>query len=502
MAEDIDLKVGVSGVRGVVGHGLTAQVAGAFAGAFAQRCPGNTVALGRDTRVSGPMLRSAVLAALVRAGKRVVDMGILPVPSMQTAIRLTDDLAGGVYISASHNPADQNGLKFYRPDGIILYPQQAEALISSWRQGDVPAVEVPGSLETYDGAITRHIERVASLVDCDLIKEAKLSVVMDCNNGAGCLCSRQFLVRLGVARVAMLNEDPTGDFAHKPEPVPEHMEQLARAVGRLGYHIGFAQDPDADRVAVSGCVQRGDAVVGEAFSDEYTLGLGAASVAAQARERGHVISMACNLSTSRMIEEVAHDHKFPFRRTPVGEVNVVEGLQALERQWRAEHPADDDHFCFGGEGCGGIIDPRNQYCRDSLNSMGLIIQGLAQWKLGRIFADSPRPDDERLLLDWWRKAALRPCAIVKKKLELDSVDDQSRVMQAMREQLPAAVPAPENVRTDDGMRVKYRDRSWIHVRCSNTEPAIRFIAEHDSVEQSGVMVDEAMSLAQHALSKG
>ncbi len=504
MADELALKVGVSGVRGVVGQGLTDRVALDFAHAFAAYAPPGAIALGRDTRTSGEMLRAAVVAALLQAGRPVVDLGVLPVPSLQMAIRLAGTLAGGVYLSASHNPGDQNGLKFYRPDGIILYPHQGEELAARWRRGErtVAAAGALGHVTSQGAAIERHVGRISAQTDARLIAQANLRVVVDCNNGAGCGCGPDLLRRLGVATVAVLNGEPTGVFAHQPEPVPEHMGQLALRVAELGYHLGFSLDPDADRAAIAACVMGTEGIVGEAIGEEYTLALGAAAVAAQAAPRGQVVSMACNYSTSRMIEETAHAHGFPFLRTPVGEINVVEGLQRLEREWAAEHPGDAHHFAFGGEGGGGIIDARNQYCRDSLNAMALILQGLAAWKLRTALPDHPRPADERLLLDSWRRSALGACAIVKDKLEFSDLDLQSRVMQAVSEHYRAAPVPPADIHTDDGVRVKYADRSWVHVRPSNTEPIVRFIAEHDTQAQARALVDAAMALARRQLRRG
>lgn len=167
--------------------------------------------------------------------------------------------------------------------------------------------------------------------------------------------------------------------------------------------------------------------------------------------------------------------------------------------WREQHPDDTQHFSFGGEGGGGIIDPRNQYCRDSLNSMALVLQGLAQWKLRRVLPDAPRPDDERLLLDAWRKAALEPCAIVKDKLQFDDIEKQNQALEAAFAHYAAAAVDPQHSSTEDGIRVRYPDRSWVHVRPSNTEPIVRFIAEHDTHEQTRAMVDEAMRIAREAL---
>jgi phosphomannomutase len=203
--------------------------------------------------------------------------------------------------------------------------------------------------------------------------------------------------------------------------------------------------------------------------------------------------MACNQSTSRMIEQVAAGHGFPFRRTPVGEINVVAGLQSLEAAWRRSHPGDDTHFSFGGEGGGGVIDPRNQYCRDSLNAMALILQGLAAWKR----ADRGGTDD-LLLLDAWRRAVLPPCAIHKATLAFADLDGQSHALAAVASALTPQAASPRDLMTDDGIRLRFADQSWVHVRASNTEPIVRFIAEHDSLARAKALVAGLMQLARRA----
>jgi phosphomannomutase len=428
------------------------------------------------------------------------------------ALRARGDLRGGVYVTASHNPGDQNGLKFYRPDGVILYPEQAEALTAMWRgRAWLPAgrdrsgrvLDPRGHTGTAGpatsaAAISAHIERVASAVDCGLIRRTELRVVADYNNGAGCLATPVLLAKLGVAEVVAINDEPNGLFAHKPEPVPEHMEELAGMMAETGFDIGFAQDPDADRVSIAACVPGpcGE-VTGVAIGEEYTLALAAAATAEWAAARGMVGSMATNYSTSRMLETIATKLGWPFRRCAVGEVNVVNCLQSLDREWEEggseECPEATGHFAFGGEGGGGVIDPRNQPCRDSLNAIALILQGLAAWKLRVILPERERPADPRLHLHAWRKAALESTAIVKDTIPTDTVEEQEAGMAAVRARYLGASGVVKSA-TDDGVWVQYADRSWLHVRPSNTERIIRVIAEHDTQEQAEGMVEEALGV--------
>lgn len=508
MTAQAPLKVGISGVRGIVGESLTSNVAHAFARAFADFMPGKVIAVGRDTRTHGPMLQAAVAAGLMQGGKGVVDFDVLPIPSLQTRIRFDDRLQGGIYISASHNPGEYNGLKFYRADGVILHPEEADALIRRWERGRFTAAahDLVGApigqtrvAQRRAEAIRAHIDRIAGFVDCDLIRRANLRVVMDCNNGAGCLATPQLLERLGVAEVAPINERPTGRFAHPPEPTPGNMTELAARVQGLGYDIGFSQDADADRVSIAACVQTDAGPVGQAIGEEYTLSLGAASVAEQAAREGVVVSMAANYSTSRMTEEIAGGYGFAFDRCAVGEINVVKRLMQFEREWEEGPRSGQPHFAFGGEGGGGIIDPRNQYCRDSLNSIALILQGLAQFLSGQVLPEAQRPADRRLMVDAWRKAAFRPCVIVKRSMEFADQALQDRVMQVAYEHYRKARVPRSNIRDDDGVRVKYADGSWVHVRPSNTEAIVRFIAEHDTRAQAERLVKRAMAMAEKAL---
>ena len=517
------LKTGVSGTRGVVGKDLHVQTALDLARAFATASrllsdSDGPIAVGRDTRLSGPMLQAAVVAGLLECGADVLDLGVLPVPSFQTAIGLHGNLRGGVYVSASHNPVDHNGLKVYRPDGVILYPDQSDALDAmrtheAWvtmRHARLGSLLGPHSPLSSAGprsareAIGAHIAGIVSRINCNLIRRANLRVLVDYNNGTGCHATQALLDALGVAQVVSLNDEPTGVFAHKPEPIPEHMAQLAAGVV-ADFDIGFAQDPDADRVAIAACVPRGGSVgqvtgpvpapsdvVGEAIGEEYTLALAAAATADQAAAQGLVVSMATNYSTSRMTEALAARRGWPFRRCPVGEINVVTCLHDMERNWQrgghCAYPEAKGHFTFGGEGGGGVIDPRNQFCRDSLNAIALILQGLAAWKLG----PGASQLDRRLHLDDWRKAALEPCVIVKQTLPAGSATEQSRMMDAAANCYPNA-PGVLEAATDDGVWISYEDRSWLHIRPSNTEPLIRVIAEHNTHAQAAAMVEAAIA---------
>lgn len=428
------LKTGISGVRGVVGDSLTPQLLVGFAQAFGTYLHGKTVLLGRDTRPSGDMARNALVGGLLATGCQVIDVGIAPVPTIQHAVRRRG-ADGGIAITASHNPQEWNALKFIHRDGILLRPHQAQELLAVYYQGNfsLAASEDLGTLEQDTEAISAHQAELLELLGADreLIAARGFKVVVDCCNGAGALASEAFLRALGCDVVA-LNDTPNGVFPHMPEPVPEHLGQLAAEVARVGADIGFAQDADADRLAL--CSERG-----EAISEEFTLAF--ACDALPATEPGPLVT---NLSTSRLLEEAAQRQGRDVYRTAVGEINVVECMQ---RQQAA----------LGGEGNGGVIWPRLQYCRDSFAAMALILAGLAR-RGGTVS-------------DW--QASFRPSVRVKERVEC-SASAVQRVMLALRQEY-----AGEEIDLTEGVRVNWPDGSWMHVRPSNTEPIIRVFAEAD-----------------------
>jgi len=433
------LKTGISGVRGVVGDSLTPQLLMGFAQAFGTYLDGGTVLIGRDTRPSGEMARNALVGGLLATGCNVIDIDIAPVPTIQHAVRrLGAD--GGIAITASHNPQEWNALKFIYRDGILLRPHQAQELLSVYYQGNfgLSASEALGSVTEDRMAIAAHLADVLELIGGDrgLISQRKFKVVVDCCNGAGSLASQGFLQSLG-CEVVMLNDTPDGIFPHKPEPIPEHLGQLAEAVAAHGADLGFAQDADADRLALV-------SDKGVAISEEFTLAFACDGVPAD--DEGALVT---NLSTSRMIEEVAARQGREVYRTAVGEINVVEGMM--------RHGA-----AIGGEGNGGVIWPRLQYCRDSFSGMALILAGLAR--------------RGGTLTDW--QGSFRPSAIEKQKVECSASDAQP-VMMALREEYAA-----EQLDLTEGLRVIWQDGSWLHARPSNTEPIIRVVAEADEKDQA------------------
>ncbi|HMA22936.1 MAG TPA: phosphoglucosamine mutase, partial [Gemmatimonadaceae bacterium] len=428
------LMVSVSGIRGRVGEALTPEVVARYAAGFgawaSRRGPSRSVVVGRDSRVSGPMFHRAVLAALQSVGCDVIDVGLTTTPTCQLAVE-HHHAAGGLMISASHNPIEWNALKFIGPTGLFLENSEGvemRALV----EAEIPRArwDQLGQIEPDDGAVQRHIDRVLAIpyLDIEGIRRRRFHVALDCVRGAGAIIMPLLLERLG-CRVTAINLETDGHFPRPPEPVAENLGDLERLVLRSGASIGFAVDPDVDRLALVS-----DA--GKAIGEDYTLAL-AARVVLRHR-RGSVVT---NLSTSRIVEDVASAAGVPVIRAPVGEVNVAVRMR-------------DEHAPIGGEGNGGVILSEVHLGRDAPVGAALLLQLLHEddTPLSQIVSGLPR------------------YAIVKDKLDrpnasLDTVYD------ALRSAFPGAAADSQ-----DGLRLSWPDR-WVHVRPSGTEPIVRVIAE-------------------------
>jgi phosphomannomutase len=428
------LMVSVSGIRGRVGEALTPEVVARYAAGFgawaSSKGESRKIVVGRDSRVSGPMFHRAVLSALQSVGCDVIDIGLTTTPTCQLAVE-HHHAAGGLMISASHNPIEWNALKFIGPTGLFL--ENAEGVeMRALVESGIPRArwDQLGQIDPDDGAIQRHIDRVLSIpyLDVEGIRQRRFSVALDCVRGAGAIIMPQLLDRLG-CRVIAINLETDGLFPRPPEPVAENLGELERLVLRAGATIGFAVDPDVDRLALVS-----DA--GKAIGEDFTLAL-AARVVLRHRP-GPVVT---NLSTSRIVEDVASAAGVPVIRAPVGEVNVAVRMR-------------DEHAPVGGEGNGGVILSEVHLGRDAPVGAALLLQLLHEdnMTLSQIVSSLPR------------------YAIVKDKLDrpnasLDTVYD------ALRSAFPGATAD-----TQDGLRLSWPDR-WVHVRPSGTEPIVRVIAE-------------------------
>jgi phosphomannomutase len=445
--------VGVSGVRGVVGKGLTAEVAKRFAQAFALMLPGDaTIVLGRDTRPSGPLLRDAVVSGLKLAGLKVVDLGVVSTPGVALMIkRLSAD--GGVVITASHNPAPYNGIKFMTPQGLNLPADQAARLKKIWQGKGFVIASHRGSVRKDRRTHAIHVRAVCDIVDVPAIRGRKFKVVLDSINGVGGEPGAMLLERLG-CQLVHLNAEPTGQFAHKPEPVAANLAGLCQAVRAHAADIGFAQDPDADRLVIAD-------EKGRCIGEEYTLTLTSAFVLRRATG-----PLATNLSTTRMMDDVANAFGVKLHRTPVGEANVAERMVK-------------SGCVFGGEGNGGVMDPRVVIVRDSFVGMALMLNALAE--TGKTVS--------QLAADWPRYEMIKekfPCPL----------RAAPQILQRVRCLLAGRPQAKVN--DEDGLRVDL-PQGWIHVRASNTEPIMRITTEATTPEIARALTHQVRAVADEVL---
>ncbi|HMB71865.1 MAG TPA: phosphoglucosamine mutase [bacterium] len=449
----------VSGARGIVGQGIDAVVLTELAAHFGSWLGEGTVVVGRDSRISGEMARGAVTAGLLGAGRDVVDLGIVPTPTVGLAVRKLG-AAGGIQISASHNPAEWNALKLMSSRGIFLTAQEGanlKARIDAGRPEFVGAFDVGSRTRRQDFPSVHVDEILASpLVDAEAVRERGLRCVVDCVAGAGGPTARILLERLGV-KVSWLHDGPTGRFPRNPEPLPENLTELGETVREKKADIGFALDPDADRVAVVD-------ETGRPIGEEVTLAVVVDFVLPQVG--GDVV---VNVSTTMAIEAVAERHGAKVRRTPVGEVNVTEEMLRCGAR-------------IGGEGNGGIIVPAVNPGRDGLLGIALWLTALA--KTGEKVSGL---------------AGRIPATVMRKeKIELKGLTDDQ--VDQILEDLPAGFPEARVDRTD-GLKL-LTDEGWVHVRRSNTEPIVRLLAEAGTETAVDDLVRRARDLVGRSAAAG
>ena len=442
------LMISVSGMRGTVGGTLTPHVVGRMAGALAAWLaqgppPANgrhyRVVFGRDSRPSGYWVRDAAVASLIAAGIEVIDLDIVTTPGVAMMLKHLGADAG-VIATASHNPIEWNGLKFLNRSAVAPPPQDAADIKRLYEEGRSRLARVHDLVPPHRNSETHalHVKRVLEHVDVLGISARRFKVVLDSVNGAGCVATATLLNKLG-CQLIHLNAVPNGKFAHDPEPTEKNLAGLCEEVRRQKASVGFAQDPDADRLAL---VDENGTYIGE----EYSLALAARLILS--KKKGG--SAVANLSSSRMLDDVAARYDAKVIRTPVGEASVVQAMLA-------------SGAVIGGEGNGGVIDPRIVPGRDSLVGIAYVLQLLATTgkPLSKLVCEFPRYQ------------------IIKTKFECRR-DDADRAVEAIKRQF-----ASEKIDTQDGVRIDWPD-SWVHARPSNTEPIMRIIAEapdKDAAEQ-------------------
>ncbi len=434
----MSLKITISGVRGIVGKSLTEDFIRSFIRAYIRYSGCKKIALGTDTRLSREFVSDIVLDELCAKEVSVVWLGIAPTPTVQV---ITKELGldGGIVITASHNPSQWNGLKFVTKDGVFLNEKEATALIKEYEKSKKNNADKTASadltasfVEKKESARSLHLEKIIKNIDAPLIRSKKITVALDPGNGAGSKITKELLSLLG-CRVIAINDDTEKEFQRGPEPVPQNLGALEKLVLLTKADIGFAQDPDADRLSI---VSNAGAAIGE----EYSLALCAAHLLEKNKEKKG-LCVAANLSTSRMLDDIAKKYGAEVIRTKVGEVNVSEKMK-------------EKGCLIGGEGNGGVIFPKVGFGRDSLSGIALVLEYMA--KTGKTLSGLAKE--------------IPSYVMIKDKIEMKE-DKIADFISLVKKQYPG-----EKVDETDGSKIEFK-KGWVHIRPSNTEPVVRFIAE-------------------------
>lgn len=437
--------VSLSGIRGIFGDTLTPDLVQSYAAYFGIFCGRGKIVIGRDSRTSGIAMRHSIISGLIAVGCDVVDLGIVPTPTVLISVK---DLnaCGGISITASHNPPEWNAMKFVDRDGMFLAAQRAEAFFKSmespilWNKWDTL-----GKVVMDPSGVERHIEKILGIpyIDFEKIRTRKFRVVIDSVNGAGGLASPLLLKKLG-CEVIEINSEPTGVFSHPAEPLNQNLTQLEAAVKEHHADLGFATDPDADRLSL---VSEKGSCIGEELS------VALAEMFVLPKRSGDIV---VNLSTSMLSDDIAARFGVKVHRTRVGEINVGKLMQELRSP-------------IGGEGNGGIICPDVNYTRDALSGMALILGLMAE-----------QEKTLTQLVDELPKYYFSKAKIELKPSQLD------RIM----EMVPTLYKDYE-INTLDGIKV-IGSKFWIHIRKSGTEPIIRVYVESDSASRSEEICSSAI----------
>ena len=445
----MSLMVSISGIRGIVGTSLTPETVVKYAAAFAEYCNRGTIVLGRDGRITGKSIGHIASSTLLQMGCDVISIGVCPTPTVQLAVQ-SKKAAGGICITASHNPMEWNGLKFVSSTGLFLDPEENQTF---WKIADrQPRIYVPwnkqGRHSAEPGLVDEHIRNVLSLsyIDVERIRKKNFKVVVDCVNAAGGIIIPKLLRELGCTVIEM-GCDISGIFSHTPEPVPENLSAICSRVREEHADLGVAVDPDVDRLVLI-------TEKGEPFGEEYTL-VSAVKFVLQreTKKRARSLSVVTNLSTTRAIDDVCAGCSVALERTAVGEIHVAKRMREIGA-------------IVGGEGNGGVILPESHIGRDAPVGIGLTLQHLTDFG-GTLSA---------------LKASLPRYFITKGKIELGTISPDEALQRLQNEHRNDG-----KLTTLDGLKIDFPD-SWVHLRKSNTEPILRIIAEAPDKERADKLV--------------
>lgn len=450
----------ISGIRGTIGgapgEGLSPIDVVKFTAAYATFISRNTtrssrsIVVGRDARLSGPMVDHLVTGTLTAMGFDVINIGPASTPTTEVAV-VGEQACGGIIITASHNPRQWNALKLLNQDGEFLNDAQGKEVLRIADSGELnfASVEELGREYTVNNYNERHIRQVLDLkaVDRDAIAKADFTVAVDAVNSVGGVVIPQLLRALGVKNIVELNCEPNGKFAHTPEPIPQNLTQIASLMKQGGIDVGFVVDPDVDRLAI---VMEN----GEMFVEEYTLVAVADYILGLTP--GSTVS---NLSSSRALRDVTRAHGCSYSAAAVGEVNVVTKMK-------------ETGAVIGGEGNGGVIYPEAHYGRDALVGVALFLSLLA--RSGKKVSEL--------------KAGYPPYAIAKTKIELSPDIDVDAILEGVKREF-----ASEQITDIDGVKIDFPD-SWVHLRKSNTEPIIRIYSEAATMEEADALGEKMLAV--------
>jgi phosphomannomutase len=434
----------ISGIRGTIGgapgKGLTpidiVKYAAAYGTLIQESGKGNKLVIGRDGRISGEMVRNLVAATLQGLGFEVIDLGLSTTPTVEMAVTAYE-AAGGIILTASHNPKEWNALKLLNHEGEFISAELGARVLELAESDSLQFAEINklGTIVEDNSFMDRHIQAILEhpLVDVAAIKNRKFKVIVDAVNSTGATYVPALLEALGVDQVTVLNEEINGKFAHNPEPLPENLTELCNEVAKKNAHLGIAVDPDVDRL----CFVCED---GTPFGEEYTLVAVADYVLS--KRKGNTVS---NLSSTRALRDVTEKHGGSYYGSAVGEVNVVKKMKEV-------------NAVIGGEGNGGIIDPELHYGRDALVGIALFLTHLANSgkSIGALRQTYPN------------------YFISKNKIELSEDIDVQHIFAKIQKKYKK-----QPINTEDGLKIEF-DTDWVHLRTSNTEPIIRIYSESNS----------------------
>lgn len=425
------LMVSVSGIRGIVGDGLDPHMIVKYASAYAGFIGRGKIVLGRDARITGEMVDNLVTGTLLAKGLDIINIGICPTPTVQYNVRELK-AAGGIAISASHNPNEWNALKLLNSTGQFLNPDENEFMIEELEESNKNYTSWTriGKSVVFNEGIKNHMDAVLNLkyIDREAIKRKNFKVLADCVNGAGAYVIPQLLREFG-CEVIEMNCEKTGIFPRMPEPVPENLKDTMQAVKDADADLGIVVDPDVDRLVLI-------TNEGEPFSEENTITQAVRFILTKVK--GNVV---VNLSTTRAVDDVTEAVGCKVFRSPVGEANVVKKMKEVEA-------------VIGGEGSGGVIFPSLHYGRDALVGIAITLQHLLEF--GKSISEL--------------KKALPQYSIYKRKINI-AESNPDLIIETFKEKYK-----DKRINTDDGLRIDFDDH-WLHLRKSNTEPIIRIITE-------------------------